>query len=172
MNSTPQGVCKRLTTADYTSIMTTSFAELPGVLVAYFLIDTIGRRRAILAQLSIATLAFASLCACAGKTASSVFMFVSRGLLMSSLQTVFIYSAEVFPTDVRAMGVGLVCLFGRVGAIITPFVAQVLVHWSFRWTIGAYVIPLVVCTCSVLLLKIETKERILQDSTVADGSFQ
>ena len=96
---------------------------------------------------------------------------------MSCIQTVYIYAAEVLPTNVRAVGVGVICLFGRIGAVITPLVAEVLIHRSFYFVVLAYALPLVLCICASLLLRIETNQRVLQDSMIAskdedDGPYE
>ena len=100
----------------------TTAAEFPGILVAYFLIDAVGRRKAIGVQLSLATVSFLLLSVCTSHLFSMVCLFVTRGLFNGSAQTMIVYTAEVFPTTVRAVGVGMAGSVGRLGAIVTPVV--------------------------------------------------
>ena len=156
-------------------VIWTTAAEFPGILVAYFLIDAVGRRKAIGVQLSLATVSFLLLSVCTSHLFSMVCLFVTRGLFNGSAQTMIVYTAEVFPTTVRAVGVGMAGSVGRLGAIVTPFVAQVLIHRSFYWVVVAYAVPLVVCVVASLLLRIETNDRLLQNSTDGDpknGKYQ
>ena len=160
----PEG-CKRLSAKDYRDVITTTVAEFPGTLIAYVLINGIGRRKAILAQLLISTLSFVLLSVCSSRMISTILVFTARGLLSGCAQTTYVYSAEVFPTNVRAVGVGLGSTIGRIGAMVTPFAAQVLIYESFYLLIAAYVFPLVLCIFAALSLKVETSQRLLEESS-------
>lgn len=161
------GKCQHLTDDDYTELIITTLAEFPGVIVAYLLINNIGRRKSLLMQLSVATLSFILLAICSRKTIMTILMFVSRGLLDGCAQTLYVYSAEVLPTNVRAVGVGIGSMIGRIGAMVTPFAAQVLIHESFYWVILAYTVPLLLCVGATLSLNVETNLKSLDHQSSA-----
>ena len=54
-----------------------------------------------------------------------VFIFVCRGLISAVYQVLFVYTPEVYPTNIRALGLGVCTTAGRIGAITSPFIAQV-----------------------------------------------
>ena len=54
-----------------------------------------------------------------------MFLFLIRGLATGAFQAAYAYTPEVYPTNVRAIGMGVHVAAARVGAIVTPYVAQV-----------------------------------------------
>lgn len=69
------------------------------------------------------------------------------------------FSPEVYPTYLRAVGVGVCSGMARLGAMVTPFVAQVLVKSSLNLAIGLYGGVALMAVAASLLLPIETKGR-------------
>ena len=52
----------------------------------------------------------------------------------------------------------------RFGAMLTPYIAQVLMKQSFKGAIAVYVLCTLVSTVCCLLLPIETRERDMKDN--------
>jgi len=48
----------------------------------------------------------------------------------ASFAVVFVYTAEMFPTEIRSTAVGASSLCGRIGGIIAPFIAYSSVVWT------------------------------------------
>jgi hypothetical protein len=53
-------------------------------------------------------------------------------------QSVYVYTPEAFPTDLRAVALGSGSASARIGAMITPFIAQVLLKKSLYAAVGVY----------------------------------
>ena len=117
--------CKALTTKDYTDLMWTSAAEFPGLIVAMLLIEVFGRKKTLMALFSLGGISFLILNACMSKMANLVVVFATRAFATAIFQVAYVYTPEVLPTNVRAVGMGMCSGFSRIGAIVTPFVAQV-----------------------------------------------
>jgi hypothetical protein len=64
----------------------------------------------------------------------------------------------------RAMGLGACSGMARIGAIVTPFVAQVLLKESSFAAISLYGVMCLIATVASLLLPYETKGREMQVS--------
>ncbi|KAJ8313044.1 hypothetical protein KUTeg_010417 [Tegillarca granosa] len=94
--------CKGLTTSDYVDLTWTTFAEFPGLFVTVITIEKIGRKPVL-----------------------TFFLFVARAFISGAFQAAYVYTPEVYPTSMRAIGLGSCSGMARIGAIITPFVAQI-----------------------------------------------
>ena len=59
------------------------------------------------------------------RTIITLFLFLIRAFVTGVFQVVYVYTPEVYPTSVRAFALGFHTAAARVGAIITPYMAQV-----------------------------------------------
>jgi OCT family organic cation transporter-like MFS transporter 4/5 len=50
-------------------------------------------------------------------------IFISRVFIQGGVCTLYLFSAELFPTVVRNVGVGAASSFGRIGALLGPQMA-------------------------------------------------
>uniref|UniRef100_A0A8C1GXQ2 SV2 related protein b n=1 Tax=Cyprinus carpio TaxID=7962 RepID=A0A8C1GXQ2_CYPCA len=151
--------CNYLTIHDYVDLLWTTLAEFPGILVTLWMIDRIGRKKSmaicfLLFSVSILPLAVLT-----------VFIFIARACITGGWQVAYVYTPEVFPTATRAIGIGTGSGMARVGALITPFIAQVLLKSSVYLTLSVYLICCLLGTVASLVLPMETTGRSLQEST-------
>lgn len=56
---------------------------------------------------------------------TTLFLFVIRAFATGLFQAVYVYTPEVYATNVRATALGLHTSAARIGALLTPFNAQV-----------------------------------------------
>ncbi|KAG8145979.1 hypothetical protein E2320_012410, partial [Naja naja] len=75
------------------------------------------------------------------------------------------FSQQVYPTATRALGLGTCSGVARVGALITPFIAQVMLESSVYLTLIVYSGCCILAALASCLLPIETRGRGLQEST-------
>ncbi|KAL6085109.1 hypothetical protein STEG23_028802 [Scotinomys teguina] len=52
------------------------------------------------------------------------FLFMLRALVAANFNTIYIYTAEVYPTPMRALGMGTSGSLCRIGAMVAPFISQ------------------------------------------------
>lgn len=100
------------------------------------------------------------------------FLFTARALISGGFQAAYVYTPEVFPTKVRALALGSCSGFSRLGALITPFVSQVLVENNKTLAICFYSILALMAAICAMFLPIETKGRKLSDEGVAEEETQ
>ncbi|RUS79771.1 hypothetical protein EGW08_012487, partial [Elysia chlorotica] len=156
--------CVYLTTEDYATMLVSSLGELLSLPINFFLIDWLGRRISgglcylgtaiffILIQLNVSL------------TTLTILMFFVRAFASASFNFVYIYSSELYPTSIRTLGMGIASAWARVGAMLTPFVAQVLISHSIPMATWTYGILCLACTVCCFLLPIETKGRAMPQS--------
>ncbi|GAB5568820.1 putative transporter SVOPL isoform X1 [Prionailurus iriomotensis] len=118
------------------------------------------------------------------------FLFMLRALVAANFNTIYIYTAEashlerlclpgeallacygqcldlcqnvVYPTTMRALGMGTSGSLCRIGAMVAPFISQVLMSASFLGALCLFSSVCIVCAISAFTLPIETKGRALQ----------
>ena len=62
----------------------------------------------------------------------------------------YAYTPEVYPTDIRGLGIGLSSSVARFGVILTPYAAQVLFYTSDYATISLYAGTFTSSFCSAI----------------------
>ena len=145
-------------------------AQIPGYFSAAWCCERFGRRSTIVtymvgAALSAIGLAFAGSDA-AVMTASILLSFFMNGVNAGE----YAYTPEVFPTHVRATGMGTASAVGRLGAIASPIlVGYILPIGGFGGVFGMTTVVLAFGALSVLLLGVATKGKSLE--AIADAEY-
>lgn len=157
--------CKGLTTSDYVDLTWTTFAEFPGLFVTVFLIERIGRKFTMGFEFFVFGVFVLLANICTSRPVLTFFLFVARAFISGAFQAAYVYTPEVYPTSMRAIGLGSCSMMARIGAIVTPFVAQVLLKESSYLAISTYGVISIVATGAAILLPIETKGKEMKDTT-------
>ncbi|KAJ7309849.1 hypothetical protein JRQ81_007923 [Phrynocephalus forsythii] len=110
---------------DYIDLLWTTLSEFPGVLVTLWVIDRIGRKKTMALSFFVFSFCSLLLLLCVGRKVLTVLLFIARAFISGGFQAAYVYTPEVYPTATRALGLGTCSGVARVGALITPFIAQV-----------------------------------------------
>ncbi|XP_051880914.1 solute carrier family 22 member 7-like [Pristis pectinata] len=127
--------------------------EVPGKLLAYLLLDTVGRRPAQGGFLLLTGLLM-TLRQLIPKDVPVLLLLVgiiAKGSAEAAFTTAFLYTAELFPTPIRQSGLGYTSLMGRVGASLTPLVLLLDEFWDFLPHLIFISVTMVAGTVSFLL---------------------
>ncbi|WP_406032095.1 MFS transporter [Nocardioides sp. NBC_00163] len=145
----------------------TSVAGILGCVVIALTIDIVGRRVAItVAMLGSAATLF--VLASTGATSASTVLFWSAASAMCIFAVnlaLYVYTAELYPTRMRALGVSVGGAFGRLGIIVGPLVVGGLIGRGFSIAdvfivMGAVA---VVGALTTAVFAVETRERTLEE---------
>ncbi|AGI47143.1 Arabinose efflux permease [Thermoplasmatales archaeon BRNA1] len=152
----------------YTVIM--CLAQLPGYFSAAYLIERMGRKPTLI-MFFLGTAAAAWFFGHADSdtsilAAGCVLYFFALGAWGS----IYSYTPEVYPTDVRGSGSGWASAFGRVGAFIAPFVVPVLYNaygteQGFALVFSVLAAAFAVVAIVIAVFGKETMGSSLRDST-------
>ncbi|XP_066290495.1 synaptic vesicle 2-related protein-like [Branchiostoma lanceolatum] len=161
---TCHAACNKLSGQAYMNIFVTTLAELPGTFLLMLIMTYLPRKPTMALALAGFSLFTFMLLTCAGRAWLTVFIFVARAFISGGSQLPFVYTPEVYPTMTRALGIGTCSAVARVGAILTPFVAQVMLKFSVHLTVSVYGTICLLAAVACLLLPIETKGRSMQET--------
>ncbi|XP_077995310.1 synaptic vesicle 2-related protein-like [Glandiceps talaboti] len=156
--------CRGLNTKDYIDLLWTSIAEFPGLVVTFLIIEKIGRKKTMALEFVIFSIFTFLVCICTTRAVLTLFLFVARAFISGAFQAAYVYTPEVYPTTIRAVGLGSCSGMARVGAIITPFVAQVMLRISEYLAISIYGTICLLAAVAALMLPVETKGRAMQET--------
>ena len=162
--------CHTFTQEDYNSMLIATAGEILNLLWNFLLLDCIGRKFTLLFNLMCSGLFFILLDLCIPVTGTNVFLFFLRSFTNAAFVTSYVYTTEVYPTQIRTLAGGLCSSMSRVGAMSTPFVAQVLIpDYSVLVALLVYMSVSVAGGIASAVLPIETRGRGLLQ-TVEDES--
>ncbi|PAV89082.1 hypothetical protein WR25_08937 isoform B [Diploscapter pachys] len=158
-NDTQTTQCKPLTKDDYELLVYTTIAEFPGLILTLFIIEYLGRKKTMALEFGIFMSFTLLLFLCLGRTMVTVFVFIARAFISGAFQCAYVYTPEVYPTTLRAVGLGTASAMGRIGAISSPLVVQVLSSYWLALPIGIYSVAAFLGVFAAISLPIETKGR-------------
>ena len=103
-----------------------SLTEIPGYTLSYLGMTYLGRRVTLASSLFIGGVSclISSLLPASYTTGHTVFFILGKFGATAGFGTTYLYTSELFPTRVRNACVGLSSMMGRVGAIVSPYVAR------------------------------------------------
>ncbi|XP_040068686.1 organic cation transporter protein isoform X1 [Ixodes scapularis] len=147
--------------------------EFPAYAISIVIIKRIGRR---ISQCGCMVLAG---CSClltiffSGQTLwlKIAFAMLGKFLITASYGILYVYSAEIYPTVVRNVGMGSSSTIARLGAIIAPFVKELGHATHENVPFGVYGTICILSGLSVLLLP-ETRDAQLPDTLLEGEAFQ
>ncbi|VDM55353.1 unnamed protein product, partial [Angiostrongylus costaricensis] len=163
-NGTQLESCQPLTRKDYFDLLSTTMAEFPGLLITVVVIEWFGRKKTMALEFALFSLFTFALYFCLDRFTVTTMIFVARAFISGAFQCAYVYTPEVYPTTLRAVGLGASSAMGRIGAIFTPFVAQVASERSLSLPIGIYGTTALLGLIAALSLPIETRGRKMQVS--------
>uniref|UniRef100_A0ACD5YD07 Uncharacterized protein n=1 Tax=Avena sativa TaxID=4498 RepID=A0ACD5YD07_AVESA len=148
----------------YRNVFITSFGEVPGLILSAAIVDKFGRKLSMSSMLYISCLCIAPLMFPQTEFLTTVFLFGARICISASFIVLHIYAPEIYPTAVRATGVGFASSIARFGGILCPLVAVGLVHACHQTAaIMVFITVMLVSAIAVSYFPLETSGRKLSD---------
>lgn len=160
----PWRLLVKLDYEDYANYFIVMSGDLLGLVFIFFMVDKIGRKMVqFVAFLGSAIFLTALFICTRSRLSTTLFLYGSRLFISIADMCGYVYTPEVYPTSMRGIGLGACSGAARIGCMITPFVAMVLMPHSILLSLSLYSGFSVLGIITVLLLPIETKGRALQD---------
>uniref|UniRef100_G3QQJ6 SVOP like n=1 Tax=Gorilla gorilla gorilla TaxID=9595 RepID=G3QQJ6_GORGO len=154
--------CHMFAPSDYRTMIISTIGEIALNPLNILGINFLGRRLSLSITMGCTALFFLLLNICTSSAGLIGFLFMLRALVAANFNTIYIYTAEVYPTTMRALGMGTSGSLCRIGAMVAPFISQVLMSASILGALCLFSSVCVVCAISAFTLPIETKGRALQ----------
>jgi MFS transporter, putative metabolite:H+ symporter len=138
-------------------------AQIPGYFSAAYVCERWDRRSSIVTYMILAALSAIGL-AFAATNMQMLIGSIALSFFMNGVNAVeYAYTPEVFPTDVRATGMGTASAIGRLGAIASPvLVGYIFPIGGFAGVFSMTTIVLAFGALSVVFLGVQTKGKSLE----------
>ncbi|XP_060746056.1 putative transporter SVOPL isoform X2 [Tachysurus vachellii] len=153
--------CIPFNMADYQTLLISCLGEVALIPLNIGLLHVVGRKFSMVILLVLSAVFFMLLNICTTMFGFTVLLFLLRSLVSMNFNVVYIYTAEVYPTAVRSIGMGFCTSFSRIGGMIAPFIAQVLMSKSVLLALSPFAVTCCLCAIGTFLLPIETRGRAL-----------
>jgi MFS transporter, putative metabolite transport protein len=124
-----------------------NLALLGGAIAGVLVVDRVSRRSFLIGSFGIATATMLSLVVWSNipPIIMSVLFALFAGVLSAASNLVYVYLPELFPTDLRASGIGLAIAASRIGSAVSTFLLPVIVAaYGVRTALGACVAVLAI----------------------------
>jgi MFS transporter, putative metabolite:H+ symporter len=145
---------------------TTSACGCVAALLCALYIDKVGRKIWYAAAFFLAAVPMAILAALGATSAQEVLIFATAtyAIIQTVTFSLYLYSAELYPTRLRAVGAGFGSAWLRIASSIGPLlVGWVVGNYSINYVFVVFAIVLAFGGMIVLLFAIETKGRVLEE---------
>ena len=148
-----------LTADDYKASIVASFGELPGVVFCLVLVDFLGRRATVGYAAFLTGVVFVGVVPCISQGYETFLFSIGRGASEGYFQLIYLFTSELYPSDIRGTAMGMGSAVARVGFAFTPYVAQVLDNIDLYLAAAVYALTAFGATVVTRSVTIETTGR-------------
>lgn len=143
----------------------TTAIGLVGAALAAFLIDYIGRKTLFAVCFAGAAVSLVTLSTIANPTPEQVLTYISISYFFVNAINlgVYLYTPELYPTRVRALGVGAATAWLRLASMIGPTTVGFMIATGLQSVFLAFGAMALVTAIITALFAIETKKRVLEE---------
>ena len=143
----------------YVNFALLSLCEVPGYAISYLGMRFAGRRTTLSLSLLIGGVSCLISSLVTNTDISTFFFLLGKFGATAGFGTTYLYTGELFPTRVRSLCVGVSSMVGRLGAILSPYIAQLGLLTSLAWLPMAVFAGAGLLSGLLTLLLPETRDR-------------
>ena len=143
----------------YGFLVLLALAQLPGYALAAVGVETIGRRRTLIAFLIASALGCFLFVLTDAPTLIAASLLLMSFALLGTWGGLYAYTPELYPTALRATGMGIAGAVARLGGLLAPSAVALVVGADFALAIGLFAALLLVAALAVSRIEVETKGR-------------
>ena len=143
----------------YGFLVLLALAQLPGYALAAVGVESIGRRRTLIAFLIASALGCFLFVLTDAPTLIAASLLLMSFALLGTWGGLYAYTPELYPTALRATGMGIAGAVARLGGLLAPSAVALVVGADFALAIGLFAALLLVAAVAVARIEVETKGR-------------
>lgn len=151
----------------YQNTLILALSQIPGYVLAAYLVDRIGRRPTLALYLFASAAASFLFATATGTLSIVIFSNLLSFSLLGAWGALYVYSPELYPTDSRTTGMGWVSAMARLAGIFAPTVGGLLLGRSLPLALGVYAAFFLIGGVAAVFMGAETRNKRLVDVATA-----
>jgi len=143
----------------YGFLVLLALAQIPGYALAAYGVEKYGRKPTLVAFLLLSAAGCFSYAVLTDPGPIAGAMMLMSFALLGTWGALYAFTPELYPTSLRASGMGIAGAMARVGGLLAPTLVGVLVGYSFNVALGVFAALLVVAAVAAAMIDVETKDK-------------
>jgi putative MFS transporter len=143
----------------YGFLVLLALAQVPGYALAAVGVETIGRRRTLILFLIASALGCLLFVMAKAPLLIAAALLAMSFALLGTWGALYAYTPELYPTELRATGMGVAGAMARLGGLLAPSALTPVIALGFGTAIGLLAVLLAVAALAVAFIEVETRGR-------------
>lgn len=143
----------------YGFLVLLALAQIPGYALAAFGVERYGRKPTLIAFLLLSAAGCFLYAVLSDPGAIAGAMLLMSFALLGTWGALYAFTPELYPTSLRASGMGIAGAMARLGGLFAPTLVGIVVGISFNVALGVFAALLVIAALATTMIDVETKEK-------------
>jgi len=143
----------------YGFLVLLALAQIPGYALAAFGVERWGRKPTLIAFLLLSAVGCFLYAVLSDPLAIAAAMMLMSFALLGTWGALYAFTPELYPTPLRASGMGLAGAMARLGGLLAPTVVGMVVTYSFNVALGLFAAILLLGAIATAAIDVETKAQ-------------
>ncbi|GAA5544351.1 MULTISPECIES: MFS transporter [Brucella] len=145
----------------YGFLVVVALAQLPGYALAAYGVETWGRRKTLISFLLISAAACALFTIADSSAVVGASILIMSFALLGTWGALYAFTPELYPTALRASGMGAAGAMARLGGLLAPSALAIVISQSFNVAVAMFAGLLALAGVIAFLINVETRQQAL-----------
>jgi putative MFS transporter len=145
----------------YGFLVVVALAQLPGYALAAYGVEAWGRRKTLIGFLFISAAACALFTAAGSSALVGASILIMSFALLGTWGALYAFTPELYPTALRASGMGAAGAMARLGGLLAPSALAIVVTQSFNTAVAMFAGLLALAGIIAFFINVETRDKAL-----------
>ncbi len=145
----------------YGFLVVVALAQLPGYALAAYGVETWGRRKTLISFLFISAAACALFTIADSSAVVGASILIMSFALLGTWGALYAFTPELYPTALRASGMGAAGAMARLGGLLAPSALAIVISQSFNVAVAMFAGLLALAGVIAFLINVETRQQAL-----------
>jgi len=143
----------------YGFLVLLALAQIPGYALAAYGVERWGRKPTLIAFLLLSAVGCFLYAVLSDPLTIAAAMMLMSFALLGTWGALYAFTPELYPTPLRASGMGLAGAMARLGGLLAPTVVGMVVTYSFNVALGLFAAILLLGAIATAAIDVETKQQ-------------